>query len=101
MEGKPSILKEVVSTYLRSSIPLVTALHDILTANDMKQLQITTHSLKSSSANVGAIKLSELCKEIEMNCRNQKHYTTADLITKVKREFDLVKEILSEEINTL
>ncbi len=65
----------------------------------MKQLQITAHSLKSSSANVGALKLSELCQEIEMNCNNEKQYNSADLITRVEREFSLAKDILSEEIS--
>ena len=80
--------------YLRSSTPLVATLHDNLTANDMKQLQIIAHNLTSTSANVGAIKLSELYKEIDMNCKNEKHYNTADLITRVEREFSLAKDIL-------
>ena len=101
IDGKQSLLGEVINTYIRSSTPLVESLHDILKNNDMKQLQITAHSLKSSSANLGAIKLSELCKEIEMNCKNEKHYNTTDLITMVEREFNLAKDILSEEIRVL
>ena len=50
---------------------------------------------------MGAIKLSELCKELEENCKKETHHNTTDLITDVEREYDLVKELLSLEINSI
>ena len=101
IEGKPNLLDKIVNTYIRSSTSLVGSLPDILKTNDLKQLQITAHSLKSSSANVGALKLSELCEEIEINCKNNEHNNIADLIYKVEKAFNLAKDELLEEIRAL
>jgi HPt (histidine-containing phosphotransfer) domain-containing protein len=48
---------------------------------------------------VGAIKLSEICKELEMNCRNKILHNTAELISAIEREYGRAKDMLDKEIN--
>jgi HPt (histidine-containing phosphotransfer) domain-containing protein len=62
----PGLFVEVVDLFLGDA---ETKLHDLsraLASGDVKLLERTAHTLKSSSANVGALRLSRLCLEIEM-----------------------------------
>ncbi|NOQ46005.1 MAG: response regulator [Desulfobulbaceae bacterium] len=100
MEGKPDILVRIVNAYLSSSEPLIAELREALAVNDLEVLQNTAHSLKSSSANVGAVKLAEISKELEMGCRNNTLGNAADLVSAIKSEFIRVKDELNKEIHS-
>ena len=64
--GGDSVLKLVLSTYLAESTEVISQLHRALSSGDTRSLVEGAHSLKSSSANVGAMRLSALCREIEL-----------------------------------
>jgi HPt (histidine-containing phosphotransfer) domain-containing protein len=64
-------------------------------------LQAFAHSLKSSSANVGAVVLSEICKSLEMACRNNTLDDSDPYIKAIECEFVKVKSALEEEIRRL
>ncbi len=100
MPGKPDILKRVISAYLSSTAPLLVTLKEAYSAKDIEGTQNLAHTLKSSSANVGAIKLSELCKELEMACRNNTLENAALLISSIESEVTLVTDALNKEIHS-
>lgn len=56
---------DLLQTYLRNAPQLLAQVRAAITQGDVKAMLIPVHSLKSSSANVGAIELSELAKETE------------------------------------
>ncbi|MGZ5161740.1 MAG: c-type heme family protein [Burkholderiales bacterium] len=63
--GAPNLLHKVVSIFLAEGPELLQTMHGaIATANDTALLR-AVHKLKSSSANLGAVKLAELCKAME------------------------------------
>lgn len=99
MEGKPDILKRVISAYLSSTTPLIVTLKEACSARDIEGTQNSAHTLKSSSANVGAIKLSELCKELEMNCRKNTLGNAEFLIAEISSELSLVRDVLEKELH--
>ncbi len=99
MEGQPDILGRIISAYLESSEPLVLKLQQALVVEDFAAVKTTAHSLKSSSANVGAKKLSELCRELEMwNIKNAFDAAT-NLVSGIGSEFIRVKAALNKEIS--
>ena len=100
IDGKPDILVEVINAYLSSSEPLVLDLQQKLAENNLPGLQVAAHSLKSGSANVGAITLSEICRELEMNCKNKTFYNTAERIAAIEKEYVRVKDMLAKEITS-
>jgi CheY-like chemotaxis protein/HPt (histidine-containing phosphotransfer) domain-containing protein len=100
MEGKPDILKRVISAYLSSTASLIVTLKEACSVMDIEGAQNSAHSLKSSSANVGAIKLSELCKELEMNCRKNTLENAEVLISEISSELILVRDVLNKEIHS-
>lgn len=100
VEGKPDIRKKVIQTYLASSQPLLVQLQEAVAATNGEVLQNAAHSLKSSSATVGALKLSKLCRELETNCRENNLEHVADNVTAIESEFTRVKDILNGEISS-
>ena len=101
MPGKPDILERIILAYFSSSELLVTEMQEALAENDLELLQKSAHSLKSSSANVGALKLSGICKTLEMNCRENTSGNMIDLVSAIGAEFIQVKRILDKEISSL
>jgi two-component system sensor histidine kinase/response regulator len=98
VEGKPDILERVVTAYLKSSGPLIAEMREALAANDVTVMQNVAHSLKSSSANVGAAKLSEINRELEMGCKNETFENGAELVSAIESEFICVQDALNREI---
>ena len=97
IDGEPDIIKKITDAYLRSSEPLVTNLRQAVIDENFEVVHNSAHSLKSSSANVGALKLSEVCKELEMNCKETKYDNAADLASDIETEFVRVKNTLNME----
>ncbi len=79
---------------------MVSKLRTAAIENDFEIVHNSAHSLKSSSANVGAMRLSEVCKELEMDCKDKKYNNAPDLISAVETEFVRVKDTLRQEIQS-
>jgi two-component system sensor histidine kinase/response regulator len=63
--GAPDLLAKVAGIYASSSRMLVDEIKSAVLRNDQARLLRGIHTLKSSSANVGATGLAGICKEIE------------------------------------
>ncbi len=68
--GKPDLLESVLRCYLDDSDRLVERLCRSLREDEHQEAAGIVHSLKSSSANVGALKFADLCKRLESEFRN-------------------------------
>jgi len=101
MEGEPSILLNVVQTYIQSTEDNMAQLHVKLPDASVKDVQFFAHTLKSSSANVGAMQLSRLSKELEFGCRDRSINDFDPYIKTIEAEFTKVKSALEGEINQL
>ena len=100
VEGEPDILGKIVSAYLKSSEPLVASLSEAVENNDFKVVHDSAHSLKSASANVGATVLSEVCKELEINCNKNTYDTAMDLVFTIETEFKRARDVLNKEVQS-
>lgn len=56
---------ELVDTYLEDAAAQLGAMRQAADAGDVRAMVRPAHSLKSSSANVGAMALAELCRALE------------------------------------
>ncbi|MEJ2592203.1 MAG: response regulator [Candidatus Thiodiazotropha sp.] len=61
----------VIQSYLKSAPGLMHGIRDAIKAGDMDALVKSAHPLKSSSANVGAMALSQLARELEFKGRER------------------------------
>ncbi len=100
MKGKPDILEKIIRAYITTSESLIAELRYALAGNNLEALQNSAHSLKSSSANVGAIALSEICKELEMNCMKNTLGNTTDLLSAIESEYLLVNVELNRAMDS-
>lgn len=61
----PDFLLKVVGLYAESASALIDSLLCAVRLNDAEGIAHAAHALRSSSANVGAIRLAELCRQLE------------------------------------
>ena len=93
--GSPDLVKQVVQAYLESSTELATKLHAAIDSGDAEGVVASAHTLKSSSANVGAMKLADLCKTLETVGREGDLSAAPEHQQHVQREFERVIEALT------
>jgi CheY-like chemotaxis protein len=92
--GKQAALAALIDCYLTESPQLVQAIIDASQNADAATLRQAAHSLKSSSASLGATRLAQLCIELE-NCGREGNLTNvATQATRLQAEFDLVRDAL-------
>ncbi len=92
--GKPDIIKRLVDIYLGSSPDILRKISDAGAKGDMEQLWQSAHSLKSSSANLGATTLAALCETVEEMGRNNQEDNLVEMIAKIEKEYTRVSREL-------
>jgi len=65
IEGEPDILTRIINLYLKDTPVQLNELYQAIRANDAMEVRSIAHSLKSSCANLGAMSLSTIFKEME------------------------------------
>ncbi|RMF21363.1 MAG: hybrid sensor histidine kinase/response regulator, partial [Cyanobacteria bacterium J083] len=63
--GDQSLLTELIESYFTEGTTRIAAIKQAIEQNNPEQLTQAAHALKSASANVGAIKLSQMCRKLE------------------------------------
>jgi two-component system, sensor histidine kinase and response regulator len=79
-DDDPGLLVEVIGMFLDDAPTRIREIEQGLANGDVKLLERAAHSLKSASANVGAIQLSTVCKRIEEIARRHTSEGIAELI---------------------
>jgi signal transduction histidine kinase/DNA-binding response OmpR family regulator len=69
--GGAEVLRDVISTFLSGTPGLLTTLRDAAAQGDAAAIQRTAHTLKASSAMLGAHDLSGRCEELERLSRTE------------------------------
>ena len=59
-------LAVLLDSFLADAPGLLNSIQTAIAEDDPQQLDFAAHTLKSSSATLGAIRLSELCKQLEI-----------------------------------
>ena len=68
-EGADDLLGELIILFAQEAPPRIAKLCDALQQNDAKRVMQVAHSLKGSSANLGATRMAALCNELEQRGR--------------------------------
>lgn len=95
-----SILVEVIDIYLEEAPKQLQALREAVETNDLATLKAMAHTLKPTSATLGAIALSKLCRELEAMVQAQDTKEVLTLkVQQVLLEYERVKIALQAERN--
>ncbi len=68
--GVPNMFEKVVALFLRTTPDQIRELREAIGRADAGAVHNTAHSLKSTSATLGATRLSALCKDLEAQARS-------------------------------
>ncbi|HRX72197.1 MAG: response regulator [Candidatus Competibacteraceae bacterium] len=96
--GAPGLFSRLIGFYLRDAPKLIEKLKKAVADDDHDALCIAAHTLKSSSANVGAMLLEGLCKKLEMQARQRQAVDAMQQLVEIEEAFDAAQAILRQEI---
>jgi two-component system, sensor histidine kinase and response regulator len=96
--GSDHILEKVVRLFFNNSPALLSEIHAAAAREDHDALGRAAHTLKSTSANLGARSLAELCRTLEAQCRMDVPGDTAALVAQIEGEYARVLCALEEEL---
>ena len=85
--GKPDILAKVIGQYFEDAVRQIEIIRGGYAFGDPVAMKGASHRMKSSSANLGALRLADLCKELEEICRDGGWPTDMNLITGIEQEY--------------
>jgi HPt (histidine-containing phosphotransfer) domain-containing protein len=88
--GQNHLLERVLRAFETSLLRLAPQLREARERGDMQAIRHVVHTLKSSSASVGAVRLSRLCADIEVLVRQEAQEGLPALLDDVDQEFSVV-----------
>ncbi len=96
--GEPDIVAELVDLFLESAPESIQMIRESLEKGDADLLARAAHSLKSSSAALGAFGLSLISRDMEMKGRSGNISGAPDMFNRLRSEFQQVEDALKAEI---
>lgn len=97
--GHSKLLPRVAQAFATSVARLLPQMTTALEASDLAAIRHVAHTLKSSSASIGAIKLSQLCADIEALSRDGRADGLADSIAAFTSEVGAVQSALNRMLD--
>lgn len=98
--GAPGLVARLVGLYLRDAPRLIEQMRQAAAGGDDPALGVAAHTLKSSSANVGAVRLHGWCKTLEAQAQRRQVMDAAAQIAAIEGEFNAVQALLSAELSS-
>ena len=97
-DDDPGLFIELVNMFLSDTPERMRALSEAMEKRDPTALERAAHALKSSSANLGALGLSGLFRDIEAAGRSKDLSRAEPLVARTRPEFAKVEKALREEM---
>jgi two-component system, sensor histidine kinase and response regulator len=95
--ARPALLNSMIELYLQHSPPLITAIELAVASGQVEALQEALHSFKSSTANLGGLRLATLTKECEVLVREGGIAKAAPTVQRLRREYQDFCSALMQE----
>jgi signal transduction histidine kinase/DNA-binding response OmpR family regulator/HPt (histidine-containing phosphotransfer) domain-containing protein len=95
--ARPGLLDSMIELYLQHSPPLIAAIESAAANAQPEALQVALHTFKSSTANLGGLRLATLTKECEALLREEGIAKAAPAIQKIRREYQDFCSALMQE----
>jgi signal transduction histidine kinase/DNA-binding response OmpR family regulator len=93
--GDQSSLRALIGSFLDETPPLLTNLREAIRVGDKEHFRRAAHTLKSSSLDFGAVRLSELCQQLEILGKIGKLEGAMPLVLQSETEYERVKQALN------
>ena len=100
-DGDAEFMSELLGQYLQDAEVLVGALAPALESQDSEALERAAHTLRSASANVGGMVLSNLCQELRCIGRSGKLDDAIERVPRANAEYARLKKALQHRLDKL
>jgi two-component system, sensor histidine kinase and response regulator len=97
-EDQPNVVAELVMLFVEHAPPKITAIKDGTANGDADAVKKAAHSLKGSSANVGALGMQQVCEKIEHAAAGGDLKPAIELMPLLEQETAVVVEALQAEL---
>ncbi|MBU4231729.1 MAG: response regulator [Proteobacteria bacterium] len=91
---------EVIEVFNEDAPKLLQDMQHALTTNDADLCRRAAHSLKSNSAEFGAVKLSEMAQELEIMGKAGRLAEVSEKVARAEAEYEIVKKALQDLTKT-
>lgn len=98
-DGSAGVLAGLIDNYLSDAASLLQKLQLAFADKDLAGLARHAHSLKSTSASMGAMRVSALAVEIEQAAKRNAHDVCGPLLTALATEHAIAEQLLRAEGN--
>jgi len=98
MLNNPDLLTKIINVYFKDAPKQLDILRGAISQGDAVTIQNAVGRLKSSSTNLGAVKLSQLCKELEAAANDAASETGSFVLGKIEAEYQNVRTALESEL---
>jgi len=88
------VVPRLVELYLEDTPPRIVSLQEAVGRADVDGMKSIAHAMKGSSANIGAVKMSALCAEMEGKDPSKSQSAVEELATEIELEFTRAREAL-------
>jgi PAS domain S-box-containing protein len=95
-DDQPDVPREMIDMFVADADELLRTMQDAIANNQPEERQRAVHSLKSNAAQIGALRLATLCKELEQMTNTDTDTTdqTSKRIQHIAKEYENVRHIL-------
>ena len=90
-----AFVAELIATYLQTARERIAAMRKAAASADGTAMMQAAHSLKGSSAQLGAHRLAEACQELEQRAAQGSLAGAPSLVDRIEREFEPVSNALA------
>jgi two-component system, sensor histidine kinase and response regulator len=95
--ARPALLDSMIELYLQHSPPMITAIELAAASGQVEALQVALHTFKSSTANLGGVRLATLTKECEGLVREGGIAKAAPAVQRIRKEYQDFCSALMQE----
>jgi len=88
--GNDLFFSDLVTIYLSSAENLIESIQIAFANQNVSEFNLAAHSLKSTSASIGATRLSAICRHLEKNSQTGKITISSDFLDLVSNEYEQV-----------
>jgi HPt (histidine-containing phosphotransfer) domain-containing protein len=99
-EGRSRLLERVLRAFQTSAQRLGEQFRDARERGDTAGIRHVVHTLKSSSASIGALALARICAEIETSIRAGAHAGLPERLDAMDRELKAVLQAVTPMLST-
>jgi HPt (histidine-containing phosphotransfer) domain-containing protein len=96
-DGSSGLVVQIIESYLSDSTKLIQQIRTAFSANDIVTLTRNAHTLKSTSLTVGATRVGEIAKELEMACKSGTLQVLPLFLTALTAEYAAAERLLKAE----